>query len=77
MKNRLRTAALTLSLLACIPMAGARPALLTGAIAHQNASALTSQINWYSSLGQAENEAQREGKMVFWVHMLGSLSGAT
>jgi hypothetical protein len=44
---------------------------------YHNVRDLTSQINWYTALPQAEWEAQRSGKLVFWVHMLGSLSGAT
>jgi len=44
---------------------------------YHNLRDLTTQIDWHTGLPQAEWEAQRSGKLVFWVHMLGSLSGAT
>jgi hypothetical protein len=34
-------------------------------------------INWYTSLDQARAEAKKEGKLVFWLHMLGTIDGAT
>lgn len=55
----------------------AAPRLMSGSVNESNVAQLTHQINWHSSLPQAETQAQREGKMVFWMHMLGQLSGAT
>jgi hypothetical protein len=43
----------------------------------RNVTNLTSQMRWYDGLAQAEWEAKRDGKLVFWLHMLGNLSGAT
>lgn len=34
-------------------------------------------LNWKTSLEQVESEAKRDHKLVFWVHMLGSMEGAT
>ncbi len=51
--------------------------LLPGEQNFHNVTELTSQIHWYTGLAQAEYQAQREGKLVFWLHMLGDLSGAT
>ena len=34
-------------------------------------------INWYTSLEQAEAEAKKQGKLVLWLHMLGTMDGAT
>jgi hypothetical protein len=59
----------------CTPVIGAD--LSNGDQNLRNVQNLTSDINWYTGLPQAEWEAQREGKLVFWVHMLGNLSGAT
>jgi hypothetical protein len=55
----------------------ARSADVTGEQNFRNVSALTSEMRWYDGLAQAEWEAKREGKLVFWLHMLGNLSGAT
>jgi len=38
---------------------------------------LTTAISWKTSLAEAEALARKDGKMVFWMHMLGDLNGAT
>ena len=38
---------------------------------------LTTKISWKSSLDEAKDLARKEGKMVFWMQMLGELTGAT
>ena len=38
---------------------------------------LTTAISWKSSLVEAKEAARKEGRMVFWMHMLGDLNGAT
>ena len=38
---------------------------------------LTTAISWKTSLSDAKDLARKEGKMVFWMHMLGDLNGAT
>jgi hypothetical protein len=38
---------------------------------------LTSDIKWQTKLNLAEDEAQKENKLVFWMHMLGKIDGAT
>jgi len=53
------------------------PMLLDGNVTTSRVENLMSEIQWTQNLGQAENTANRDGKMVFWVHMLGSMSGAT
>lgn len=63
--------------LAAVPAAEAGPRILQGQVSQERVENLTNQIQWYHSLPQAEAEARREGKMIFWVHMLGSLDGAT
>jgi hypothetical protein len=38
---------------------------------------LTAAISWKTSLDDAKALARKDGKMVFWMHMLGDLNGAT
>jgi hypothetical protein len=66
----------TLCIATCTPSFSA-PRILSGQVCEHNVEALTSQIQWVNSLPQAEYAAQRQGKMIFWMHMLGNLSGAT
>lgn len=51
--------------------------LVTGSQNTERTNRLTSEIRWHRSVSQAEEDARREGKLVFWVNMLGSLAGAT
>jgi hypothetical protein len=53
------------------------PRLLTGTVAADNVEKLTSTIHWCTSLDEAKAEAQRQHKMIVWIHMLGQLDGAT
>jgi len=55
----------------------AKPMLLDGNVTTERVENLATQIPWNRSLGQAEDAAYRDGKMVFWVHMLGTMTGAT
>jgi hypothetical protein len=68
---------LALSLCALTTQGFAAPFLVSGATAQHNVAELTSEIPWCTSLQQAQYVAQQQGKMIFWMHMLGSLSGAT
>jgi hypothetical protein len=38
---------------------------------------LTETISWMTSLDDAKALARKEGKMVFWWHVLGDLNGST
>jgi hypothetical protein len=76
MKRALIAQLLSLSLLASIPALG-KPVLLTGSVARYNEIKVASEIPWHTSLYDAEMQARREGKMVFWIHMLGDIKGAT
>jgi len=53
------------------------PRILTGEVSQERVAELNTQIPWYRSLNQAETVAQQQGKLIFWVHMLGTLDGAT
>jgi hypothetical protein len=43
----------------------------------KDVAVLTTAISWKTSLADAKEIARRENKMVFWMHMLGDLNGAT
>ena len=58
------------------PCLSARP-VLTGEVCDVRVHQLTSQIQWLDNLHKAESEAQKSGKLVFWMHMLGHIDGAT
>lgn len=38
---------------------------------------LTKGITWYTSLDEAKAAAKKSGKPIFWMHMLGDLTGMT
>lgn len=38
---------------------------------------LTSKIAWQTSIDAARQLARKDGKMIFWMNMLGDLDGAT
>ena len=38
---------------------------------------LTDRISWKTSLEEAKALAQKEGRMIFWWHVLGELNGST
>lgn len=59
------------------PTAARAQNVISGADAQQNVQRLMSQVQWTNSLESAKQQAQREGKLIFWVHMLGSLTGNT
>jgi hypothetical protein len=51
--------------------------VLNGQVAMCHIDRLTRDIHWYDSLDQAKETAKAQGKMIFWMHMLGTISGAT
>ncbi len=38
---------------------------------------LTTEITWHSSLEEAKDQAKAEGKLIFYMHILGELDGVT
>jgi hypothetical protein len=63
-------------LLTSSSVASATP-MMCGSVAEERVNELTSQIQWFHSLKKAEETAQKENKMIFWMHMVGHLDGAT
>jgi predicted component of type VI protein secretion system len=55
----------------------AAPNLLSGQVAEERVKDLTTQVQWYHNLGKAESAAKKDGKLIFWMHMLGEIDGCT
>ncbi|MBY0547993.1 MAG: hypothetical protein K2W95_11920 [Candidatus Obscuribacterales bacterium] len=51
--------------------------LLDARESEANARKVRSDLGWSNSLADAKQRARQQGKMIFWVHMLGKLDGAT
>ncbi|HEY9776827.1 MAG TPA: hypothetical protein V6C81_23895 [Planktothrix sp.] len=73
-------AALSL-LLGSFSIYGVAPAsaekLLEGQVCEENVHKLTTEIDWNKNLKKAEKQAAEENKLVFWVHIVGKIDGAT
>lgn len=55
----------------------AGPRFLQGSAAKENIDRVNNNIQWHTSLNQAMEQARKEDKMVFWVHLIGQMSGST
>jgi hypothetical protein len=77
-KRALLAAGLVIASTIC---SGSAPAgaevVLQGAVCSERVHELTSNINWYNDLAAAEAQARQDGKLIFWMHMLGKIDGAT
>jgi len=51
--------------------------VIQGEVCEENVHKLTSDIEWYKNLHKAEDAAKKDGKMIFWLHMVGKIDGAT
>ncbi len=51
--------------------------ILPANVAKANIQKVTSNIRWHTNLNSALAQAQREKKMVLWIHMIGSVDGST
>ena len=76
MKNQFLSALLGLAMLASSLPAPAA-SVISGYVAQERVNDLMAKIEWNTDLYRAMYQAQRQGKLVMWVHMLGSMSGAT
>jgi hypothetical protein len=77
MKRSLIAPLLAMTLAANVFPAFSAPMILDGQVSQERVNEMTQAISWNTNLYTAEMEARRQGKMVFWVHMLGSMTGAT
>lgn len=74
--KRVCISALSLAFLLA-PFQGAICAEVNGVEQRQNVDNLTHEIQWFDNLRQAQESARQKGKMVFYMHMLGKMTGAT
>ncbi|MBX9692714.1 MAG: hypothetical protein K2Z81_10045 [Cyanobacteria bacterium] len=51
--------------------------LIPGYVAKDNINKVNSGLNWNTNLNHALDQARAQGKMVFWVHLVGKMEGAT
>jgi hypothetical protein len=51
--------------------------VLQGEVCSARVHALTTAIDWQKNLDDAEEIARKENKLIFWMHMLGKIDGAT
>ena len=71
-----------LSLIAAIAVATSLPvhandSFVPSTEAMRNAHLVNKGMQWFTSLEDAQAEAKKTGKLVFWIHMLGTMDGAT
>jgi len=45
--------------------------------ASRNAHVVNKGVHWYTGMEEAQAAAKKEGKLIFWMHMLGTMEGAT
>ena len=84
MKKLISTTLIVAQALALLPLMPCQAApqghpsnIVSGGLNSERTNKLTGEIRWHTSLGQAEQDARMGGKLIFWINMLGSLSGAT
>jgi hypothetical protein len=64
-------------LLSAVPVSAENMSVLMSEDARRNAHVVNKGIKWHTSLEEAQAQAKKEGKMIFWMHMLGTIDGAT
>lgn len=74
--NRLVNTILLSCLFALNSPAG-RAEVFSGEDQERRVRTLQTDIHWYKSMTEAEAEAKKEHKMIFWVQMLGDMDGTT
>ncbi len=60
-----------------VPIAVNAETVYQGSVCSSRVNTLTTQIDWQTNLKEAEGLAQQQNKLVFWMHMLGKIDGAT
>ncbi|MBY0550736.1 MAG: hypothetical protein K2W95_25885 [Candidatus Obscuribacterales bacterium] len=52
-------------------------ALISGSQAATSVHCLTRAMRWHTNLEEAQAAARSSGRLVVWIHMLGTIDGAT
>jgi len=74
---RLLTSLMAASTLLSLSLPVRAEKVLEGAVCTERVHALTNDIDWYKNLKKAEEAASQQGKLIFWLHILGHIDGAT
>lgn len=77
MKLLLKLVSLTLAVGFAVPANAEKLSFMVGSEARKENYQVNRRINWRNNLDEAEQEAAKNGKLIFWVHMLGSMDGKT
>ncbi len=59
------------------PCLGDKLAVVPGSEARRENFQVSKRLGWLTDIEMARAEAAKTGKLVFWVHMLGSIDGKT
>jgi hypothetical protein len=51
--------------------------VLSGSVCSERVHELTTAMPWFTDLHKAEDQARAQNKLVFWLHMVGKIDGAT
>jgi hypothetical protein len=65
------------NLIGLLPVVANAETVYQGSVCSTRVNTLTNQIDWQTNLKDAENLAREQNKLVFWMHMLGKIDGAT
>lgn len=52
-------------------------ALISGSQASTSVHCLTRAMRWHTNLEEAQAAARSNGRLIVWIHMLGTIDGAT
>lgn len=52
-------------------------ALISGSQASTSVHCLTRAMRWHTNLEEAQAAARSSGRLIVWIHMLGTIDGAT
>lgn len=74
--HKYRWLAVLAACLTSVAPVSAGQVVISGQVTHEGIQRLNT-INWYHSLAQAQSDAMRQNKMIFWLHILGQVDGAT
>jgi hypothetical protein len=75
--HKFLAALLLSSQIGLVPVAVNAETVYQGSVCSSRVNTLTNQIDWQTNLKEAESLAQQQNKLVFWMHMLGKIDGAT
>lgn len=70
-------AVLALAVLFTTPVAADKLSVIPANEASREAFQVNKRMGWHENLQSACEQARKENKLVFWMHMLGTMDGST